>query len=77
MTAAYAFTDYRAQGQTIRSVLVDIGKPPTGTLSLFNLYVALSRSHDIELLAEDDRLEKLNTQTAQWWKKMMEKLEHV
>ncbi|KAJ3897578.1 hypothetical protein F5879DRAFT_813783, partial [Lentinula edodes] len=31
MTAAYAFTDYQAQG------LVDIGKPPTGTLSLFNL----------------------------------------
>jgi hypothetical protein len=25
-------------------VIVDIGRPPTGTLSLFNLYVALSRS---------------------------------
>lgn len=44
MTPAYAFTDYRVQGQTILSVLVDIGQPPTGMLSLFNLSVALSRS---------------------------------
>ncbi|KIJ19452.1 hypothetical protein PAXINDRAFT_7933 [Paxillus involutus ATCC 200175] len=42
--AAYAFTDYRSQGQTILSVLVDIATPPTGDLNLFNLYVALSRS---------------------------------
>ncbi|KAJ7756120.1 hypothetical protein B0H14DRAFT_2374199 [Mycena olivaceomarginata] len=83
MTGAYAFTDHRSQGQTIPYVLVDIAKPPIGTLSLFNLYVALSQSsgretirllrdfddtlfmkgHDPVLLAEDDRLEKLNTQT--------------
>ena len=44
MTAAYAFTNYRSQGQTISHVLVDIASPPTGGLSLFNLYVALSRS---------------------------------
>ncbi|THH18968.1 hypothetical protein EW146_g2114 [Bondarzewia mesenterica] len=44
ITAAYAFTDYRSQGQTISHVLVDIASPPTGKLSLFNLYVALSRS---------------------------------
>jgi hypothetical protein len=44
MTPSYAFTDYRSQGQTIPLVIVDIAKPPTGTLSLFNLYVALSRS---------------------------------
>lgn len=44
MTAAYAFTDYRAQGQTIPYVIIDIVKPPSGGLSLFNLYVALSRS---------------------------------
>lgn len=44
MTAAYAFTDYRSQGQTIPYVLVDIASPPTGGLSLFNLYVTLSRS---------------------------------
>jgi hypothetical protein len=44
MTGAYAFTDYRAQGQTLPYVIIDIAQPPTGTLSLFNLYVALSRS---------------------------------
>jgi hypothetical protein len=44
MTAAYAFTDYRSQGQTIPHVLIDITTPPTGGLSLFNLYVALLRS---------------------------------
>ncbi|KAJ8585564.1 hypothetical protein M405DRAFT_745093 [Rhizopogon salebrosus TDB-379] len=44
ITAAYASTDYRAQGQTIGHVLVDIATPPTGGLNLFNLYVALSRS---------------------------------
>jgi len=44
VTAAYAFTDYRSQGQTIPYVIVDIATPPTGGLSLFNLYVALSRS---------------------------------
>ena len=41
MTAAYTFTDYWSQGQMIPYVIVDIGSPPTGTLSLFNLYVAL------------------------------------
>ena len=44
ITGAYAFTDYRAQGQTIPYVVVDIAAPPTSGLSLFNLYVALSRS---------------------------------
>ncbi|KZT00160.1 uncharacterized protein LAESUDRAFT_666743 [Laetiporus sulphureus 93-53] len=43
--AAYALTDYRSQGQTILCVLIDMAKPPTRKLSLFNLYVALSRSH--------------------------------
>ena len=60
MTAAYGFTDYRSQSQTIPYVLVDIGSPPTGTLSLFNLYVALSRSSGrtaIRLLRDfDDKL---------------------
>ncbi|KAN0138718.1 hypothetical protein V8E53_003706 [Lactarius tabidus] len=40
---AYAFTDYKAQGQTMESVIVDLGKPPTGRISGFNAYVALSR----------------------------------
>ena len=44
LTPAYAFTDYKAQGQTMDSVIVDIGKPPTGALSGFSVYVALSRT---------------------------------
>jgi hypothetical protein len=44
MTAAYGFTDYRSQGQTIPTILVDVAKPPSGKIDLFNLYVALSRS---------------------------------
>jgi hypothetical protein len=43
--------------------MVDIGPPPSGTLSLFNLYVALSRSSGrdtIWLLCDfdDDMLKK-------------------
>ncbi|KAI5989031.1 hypothetical protein EDD15DRAFT_2285989 [Pisolithus albus] len=57
MTAAYAFTDYRSQGQTLPCVIVDIATPPSGGLNLFNLYVALSRStgrHHIRLLRDFD-----------------------
>ena len=53
LTLAYAFTDYRAQGQTIVPVLIDIATPPGGKLNLFNVYVALSRSagrHSLRLL---------------------------
>ncbi|CAK5284216.1 unnamed protein product [Mycena citricolor] len=87
LTGAYAFTDYRSQGQTLKKVLVDIATPPSGGLNLFNVYVALSRSsgretirllrdfddstfkksHDPSLLAEDDRLEKENSVTKEWW----------
>ena len=60
MTAAYAFTDYWSQGQTILAVLVDIATPPSGGLMLFNLYVALSRSSGrstLRLLRDfDDKL---------------------
>lgn len=60
ITAAYAFTDYRSQGQTIPFVIVDIGKPPTGNITPFNCYVALSRSkgrRSIRLLRDfEDRL---------------------
>ena len=62
MTTAYVFTDYRSQGQTIPAVLVDIATPPSGGLTLFNLYVALSRSSGrstIRLLRDfDDELFK-------------------
>jgi len=45
ITPAYAFTDYKAQGQTIEYVVVDIAQPPSGfKLTPFNVYVALSRS---------------------------------
>ncbi|KAF9789431.1 hypothetical protein BJ322DRAFT_1177486, partial [Thelephora terrestris] len=50
ITGAYAFTDYRAQGQTIPYVVVDIAAPPTSGLSLFNLYVALSHSSGQETI---------------------------
>jgi PIF1-like helicase len=40
----YAFTDYKAQGQTLEYVIIDISKPPSGSLSPFSVYVALSRS---------------------------------
>jgi hypothetical protein len=43
MTAGYAFTDYKSQGQTIENIIIDLGKPPTGALSPFSAYVALSR----------------------------------
>lgn len=57
ITAAYAFTNYHSQGQTLPYVIVDIAKLPTGGLTLFNLYVALSQSsgrHTIRLLRDFD-----------------------
>ena len=55
MTAAYAFTDYKSQGQTLEHVIVDLAKPARGVLTSFNAYVALSRSRgrsSIRLLRE-------------------------
>ena len=48
VTPAYSFTDYKAQGQTMESVLIDIAKPPGKPLSNFNYYVAISRSRGRE-----------------------------
>nr|GAT43543.1 ATP-dependent DNA helicase [Mycena chlorophos] len=45
MTPGYAFTDYKSQGQTLEHVIVDLGAMPSGALTPFNAYVALSRSH--------------------------------
>lgn len=50
LTAGYAFTDYRAQGQTLGNVIVDIGKVPSAKLTPFNAYVALSRSSGRETI---------------------------
>ena len=47
----------QACGQTIETVVVDLVKPPTGTLSGFNAYVALSQSrgrNTIRLLRDFD-----------------------
>lgn len=53
-----AFTDYRFQGQTLRRVIMDIGKPPgPHGLTPFHVYVALSRSsrrETIRLLRDFD-----------------------
>ncbi|KAF8798328.1 hypothetical protein BYT27DRAFT_7123162, partial [Phlegmacium glaucopus] len=40
----YAIMDYKAQGQTMECVIVDILKPPSGRLLPFSVYVMLSRS---------------------------------
>ncbi|KII89502.1 hypothetical protein PLICRDRAFT_175676 [Plicaturopsis crispa FD-325 SS-3] len=60
VTLAYAFTDYRSQGQTLEYVVIDIARPPAGELTPFNAYVALSRGRgreNIRLLRDfDDRL---------------------
>ena len=45
LSPAYAFTDYKSQGQTIECIIVDLAKPPSGTLTGFNVYVGLSHSH--------------------------------
>ncbi|KDN37091.1 hypothetical protein RSAG8_10366, partial [Rhizoctonia solani AG-8 WAC10335] len=44
LTPAYAFTDYRSQGQTIPYIIMDLATPPTGGLTPFNGYVTISRS---------------------------------
>ena len=57
LTAAYAFTDWKLQGQTIENVIIDLAKTPTGALNGFNAYVALSRSRGkstIRLLRDFD-----------------------
>lgn len=60
ITPAFAFTDYSAQAQTIEYCIVDIGSPPTGKITPFNAYVALSCSRgreSIRLLRDfDERL---------------------
>ncbi|KIJ10060.1 hypothetical protein PAXINDRAFT_157720 [Paxillus involutus ATCC 200175] len=57
LTVAYAFTNYRSQGQTICHAIIDIGTSPSGSLTPFNIYVALSRCRgreNIQLLQEFD-----------------------
>lgn len=44
LTPAYAFTDYKAQGQTIEYVIVDLDESTKNSSDPFHAYVALSRS---------------------------------
>ena len=50
ITGAYSFMDYHSQGQTILHAIINIASPPTGKLSLFNLYIALSQSSGCDSL---------------------------
>ena len=50
LTPAYAFTDFKSQGQTIESAIVDLAKPPSGNINGFHAYVALSRSRGTETI---------------------------
>lgn len=45
LTPAYAFTDYKSQGQTLARVIVDLASPPDkgSPLTALSVYVALSR----------------------------------
>ncbi|KIO03202.1 hypothetical protein M404DRAFT_95770, partial [Pisolithus tinctorius Marx 270] len=47
---AYAFTDYCAQAETLKHCMVEIGTPPTGQITPFNTYVALSHSQGCETI---------------------------
>lgn len=50
LTPAYAFTIFKLQGQTMEHIIVDLARPPTGTLTGFNAYVALSRSRGRQMI---------------------------
>lgn len=57
LSASYAFTDHKAQGQTIERVIVDIGPTKRFPVDPFSAYVALSRSRGratIRLLRDFD-----------------------
>ena len=58
LTPAYAFTDHKAQGQTLEYVIVDIGPVPEKFgISPLGVYVALSRGRgreQIRLLRDFD-----------------------
>ncbi|KAJ3571837.1 hypothetical protein NP233_g3490 [Leucocoprinus birnbaumii] len=67
LALAYAFTDYKSQGQTLDAVLVDLDKPPDrgNPLTSISAYVALSRAlfttpPPTALLEEDHRLARGN-----------------
>ena len=76
---AYAFTDYKSQGQMMEYVIVDISKPPSGSLSPFSVYVALSRSRGrktIQILRDFDPALFMHHPSEDLRKDMM-RLEHL
>ena len=80
MTAGYAFTDYKSQGQTIEYVIINIGKLPTGSLSPFSVYVALSRSRGrdtIRLLRDFDLFQHHPSEALRTEMKMLEELDET
>jgi len=55
LTPAYVFTDYKAQGQTMRPIIVDLSRTPTRKLNQFNAYVTMlyrTRHLNIRLLRD-------------------------
>jgi ATP-dependent exoDNAse (exonuclease V) alpha subunit len=79
MTAGYAFTDYKSQGQTIEYVVIDLTRPPTGSLSPFSAYVTLSRSRGrdtIRLLRDFDAnlFQKHPSEALRWDMRRLETL---
>ncbi len=77
ITAGYAFTDYKSQGQTIEYVIIDLAPPPSGQTSPFSTYVALSRSRGrdtIRILREFEKDTFLN-HPSEHLRKEMDRLE--
>jgi hypothetical protein len=57
LTPTYVFTDYKAQGQTMQPVIVDLGRTLTGKLNQFNAYVTMlhrTQHLNIRLLRDFD-----------------------
>ncbi|KAM6496749.1 hypothetical protein JOM56_007222 [Amanita muscaria] len=83
MTAGYAFTDYKSQGQTIEYAIIDLAKPPRGAITPFSAYVALSRSrgrNNVRFLRsiKDDMVKDVFMKHPSLeLKKTMERLEHL
>jgi hypothetical protein len=78
LTGAYAFTDYKAQGQTIEKVVIDLEEPASGgNLSPFNAYVALSRGRgrDSIRLLRDFTTNLFTTHPSEELREEMERLE--
>src|SRR5271169_3249977 len=55
-----AFSDHKVQGKEFRNSILDLHRPPAGSLKTENLYVMLSRTsnwEDVEILRPfDDRI---------------------